>query len=591
VVDNDAPGAEDATVNLTAATVRIDANSSAGTAGNFLETNIGTLAATVNQTAADPPAGLAPGDVIYGLYVHEVNATVDPGLRLGTVDKVPVNRVQTNGNTLPQTDAAALEGVLATNNDPKIQVRADHGNLDVQRTVETLGDGSSGGVTRLTGAVVLEAPGGFVTLNPLPTVLIKTGTGQISLIPTIGDVTVTPFTAPGGFEVIPGYPLCSVEIVTLTVNDPRGRNYRLDVDWAVGLPAESQLIYQNTPTNALTPSTTPTLPIDSETGIPPLNHTVHHDYHTDDITARANPTANIVTTFTVSFDFRGGAFSDSFVRNGIQLFQAGVPVTVHVHIDQTVDLRVPVMGIRSYAQVIEEEKKVVVAEPVFHPMRESSSALAESYEVIATLPGAAIDPLDHLELWRVTAQGRQLREVFVRRWADGDATVLDDLPGLFGALKNDHYRLYLVREDKRIMQFFNILLKDGIPLSPPQAEAVAPPQADAAPPPSLAQPPSSAVGAQAAAVDTIVPQGMAHETATVGAVTSAVDEELPESAAASDDTAGADLPVAATIGAALLVHPTQRVWERRIEQAMRAGRRRPLTKLARLCRRAVRPCG
>jgi hypothetical protein len=162
---------------------------------------------------------------------------------------------------------------------------------------------------------------------------------------------------------------------------------------------------------------------------------------------------------------------------------------------------------------------------------------------------------------------------------------------LFGALKNDHYRLYLVREDKRIMQFFNILLKDGIPLSPPQAEAVAPPQADAAPPPSLAQPPSSAVGAQAAAVDTIVPQGMAHETATVGAVTSAVDEELPESAAASDDTAGADLPVAATIGAALLVHPTQRVWERRIEQAMRAGRRRPLTKLARLCRRAVRPCG
>jgi hypothetical protein len=591
VVDNDVPGAEDATVNLTAAAVRIDANSSAGTAGNFLETNIGTMAATVNQTTADPPAGLAPGDVIYGLYVHEVNPAADAGLTLGTVGPVPVNRVQTNGSTAVQTDAAALEGVLATNNDPKIQLRADHGNLNVQRTIETLGDGSSGGVTRLTGAVVLEAPGGAVTLNPLPTVLIKTGTGQISLIPTIGDVTVTPFTAPGGFEIIAGYPLCSVEIVTLTVNDPRGRNYRLDVDWAVGVPAESQLIYQNTPTNALTPSTTPTLPIDSETGIPPLNHTVHHDYHTDDITARANPTANIVTTFTVSFDFRGGAFSDSFVRNGIQLFQAGVPVTVHVHIDQTVDLRVPVMGIRSYAQVIEEEKKVVVAEPVFHPVRESSSALAESYEVIATLPGAAIDPLDHLELWRVTAQGRQLREVFVRRWADGDATVLDDLPGLFGALKNDHYRLYLVREDKRIMQFFNILLKDGIPLSPPQAEAVAPPQADAAPPPSLAQPPSSAVGAQAAAVDTIVPQGMAHETATVGAVTSAVDEELPESAAASDDTAGADLPVAATIGAALLVHPTQRVWERRIEQAMRAGRRRPLTKLARLCRRAVRPCG
>jgi hypothetical protein len=229
---------------------------------------------------------------------------------------------------------------------------------------------------------------------------------------------------------------------------------------------------------------------------------------------------------------------------------------------------------------IEEEKRVIeYVAPESRPVIEAGSMEYGTVELLTPLPGAAIDPQDHLELWRITARGE---EVYVQAWPDGDASVLDDLPRLFKELQNDHYRMYVVRAGKKLQPYFNILIKDGIPLPAPRTAAG---DRTEAPPPDAGQRPVTAHSVQ--------PQDLPPTAAAPAQAERPADSELgprPETPGREDaPSTGPGTAAVSAAAAAVLWHPSQQAWERRLDQALRAGRGRSLSKLGRISRRPRTP--
>jgi hypothetical protein len=189
-------------------------------------------------------------------------------------------------------------------------------------------------------------------------------------------------------------------------------------------------------------------------------------------------------------------------------------------------------------------------------------------ELITPLGSVDIGPEEHLELWRVPAS--EIGELQVRIWADGDASALDDLPGLFRSLGNDHYRLYLVRGSRKVL-LLDVLLRNGVPLP-----VVRPPDAGAATAP------------QSPADDQVLPDPVDQNAAARDEAASeiAVPDETPEAETdASADQATGEATAASALAAAAWGQHRELRWEERVDQSLRRFQGRSLNRLARIVRR------
>jgi hypothetical protein len=221
--------------------------------------------------------------------------------------------------------------------------------------------------------------------------------------------------------------------------------------------------------------------------------------------------------------------------SGIKFFRNGdEPVGIRIVVKETVELQPPALGMNIFPDLEEEKPTVVYREPDVRPLIVNRSSESAAIELITPLGSVDIAPEDHLELWRVPAS--EIGELQVRIWADGDASALDDLPGLFRALGNDHYRLYLVRGSRKVL-LLDVLLRNGVPLPvvrPPAADAASQPQAPAegqAPPEPADQ--NAEAAAESASAITVPVDMQASET----------DE--PAGQAAGNSTAAVAFAVAA----------------------------------------------
>ena len=470
------------------------------------------------------------------------------GLTIATVDG-------TSGVTIANGGAA-----------DNILLSAVVGDLTINASVTTTGNGT------ITGRA-----GGNLQLNAAAAVVIETATGRISTItPT---VTITPHQFRPNEEVDVGNIVSTATMDQLIVGDVQGTNYRVDTDWGVSGDPSQNLVYQvvDIVTGELAPSAVPTSQIDATTV-----HTVTHEYPTIALQLRPDTSADIFAVFTFSFDYRGGTPGDDFVSNGIQLFEDTTqPVVVRVTVAETVRLRLPNVGAPQFLQTPREEAKVEVSVPETRTISKTSSTETPGFELISPLPGAAIDPQDHLELFRVAVEDE---EIPVKRWDDGDASALDDLPRLFGGLDNDHYRLYLMRDGEKLERYFDVLVKDGIPLPPP---VTAQSQAADAAQNVLADGPSDNVDSEAKADDANSGElSLRPADLSVGQDHPIVAPDV--SNVSNQHEPGNEQTVAVAVGAAALVSGFQRSWETRVDRAMKNLGNRSLNKISRLCRRSKR---
>jgi len=84
------------------------------------------------------------------------------------------------------------------------------------------------------------------------------------------------------------------------------------------------------------------------------------------------------------------------------------------------------------------------------------------------LAGLVGDQSARIELLRASGPKKE-DEVLARRWDTGDFSVLNNLTGLFGELRNGHYRLYTVRQGFDEDLTLDFYLRNGI-LQPPPVE-------------------------------------------------------------------------------------------------------------------------
>ena len=218
---------------------------------------------------------------------------------------------------------------------------------------------------------------------------------------------------------------------------------------------------------------------------------------------------------------------------------------------------------------------------------ETSTLQQESIEILSSVSGIAIDPEDHYELWWVPRRGGQ--EAPLQRWPDGDATPEEDPDRLRRDPQNNLrpnglYRLYLFpkgkEKDKALrLEFW---LENGI-MTTPQADQTqalsprldvahglpAPPRPAGLPAAAAAPAVGSEPEAEPAEQRLSVPPASATESADTGL--SAAEQSLAAAAA--------------VLGTGLLVDPTQRLWERRVDQTLGRFAHRSWNKLARLSRR------
>jgi len=482
-----------------------------------------------------------------------------------------------SGLTIATVDGTAGVTIAGGGAGDNILLSAVGGDLTINASVTTTGNG-----------IIVGRAGNDFLLDPATTVVVETGLGRIST--TTPTFTIIPHQFEPGIELFVDAGANTVEalIDRLFIVDQEGLNYRLDVDWGVPGDPNREVSYQREA--ALRPGelqffldsdAVAASDIDGKANADPVvvanNHKLEHVYSLDDFLARTDPSATVTVAFTGSFDYRGGTIND----NGIRLFEDMTqPVIVRIVVNRTVDLDPPAIGIMSFAPQQREEPTVLLQEAEARPVVKTSSAEAPGFELISPLPGAAIDPQDHLELFRVTVEGE---EVFVRRWDDGDASAVDVryLPKLFGELDNDHYRLYLIRDGKKLQRFFDVLVKDGIPLPPPEtAQSQAAHDTENV----LADGPSDNVDLEPKADD-----ANSGEISLRPVDLSAGQDhpiEAPDvSNVSNQHDPGNEQTFAAAAGAAAFVSGFQRSWETRVDRAMKNLGNRSLNKISRLCRR------
>jgi hypothetical protein len=393
--------------------------------------------------------------------------------------------------------------------------------------------------------------------------VVSTPTGSIGTLP----LTVTAFSPPkpNGFNI----DIDLTADITVTILDGDGSNFQVDIDWLPEVTNPALEVTYPPIGGPLTPVPGYTANIDGDPKPDPVVrvYTIPYQFLLIDLRSRDNPAATIVVPVTVTFDYRAGQ------KNGIEFFDQDGAVRVRTTV--LVDVEPPALGFISVGGVEEEKKSLVYDQPEPLAVQESRSFENPSVEILTPLLGAAIDPQDHLELWRVTARGE---EVFVRAWPDGDASVLDDLPRLFKDLQNDHYRLYVVRAGKKLQAYFNILIKDGIPLPAPRMAVD-----------GRAESPPPGAGPQPVADRPVSPQELPPAVDAPVPAARPDDSELGRSPAPpAEEDAPSGGPRAAAVSAAaaaVLLHPSQPAWERRLDEALRAGSGRSLSKLGRSVRR------
>jgi len=362
----------------------------------------------------------------------------------------------------------------------------------------------------------------------------------------------------------------------LRIEDAVGVNYRLNVNWILSPNASNdinlqpayqyrgQLLDGVPHIQAIDPNDWGVFAGDTD-------YVIQHEYDIADFYPRADgldPAAVIPVIFTFSFDLRPGA-NPGTTDSGIKFFQNGdEPVGIRIVIEETVELQPPAMGIAIFADIEEETAKVVYRAPEMRPPIINRSPESTAIELITPLGSVDIGPEEHLELWRVPAS--EIGELQVRIWADGDASALDDLPGLFRSLGNDHYRLYLVRGSRKVL-LLDVLLRNGVPLP-----VVRPPDAGAANVP------------QSPADDQILPDPADQNAATAAEAASAiaVPVETPETETdPSADQASGEATAASAFAAAAWGQHRQLRWEERVDQSLRRFHGRSLSRLARIVRR------
>lgn len=517
-----------------------------GSADQHLDTSIGVLQA--RTAGGDIYIDEASGLVVAGEGIHTLADTANIGIRVAA------------GNL------TIASSITAAGVDPDIQLTTV-GDLYINRSVITSGDGSAGGGT------IVGRAGGMVYLDASPHVILQTGTGRISRTDPLVYVLPHEFMADTHLELDDELGLFFAMMDRVYADDPAGWNYRLDVDWGVtssGIP--SMISYRVSDQTEggqqlLLPDIEAAEPImgHKPTAVDPFagDYKLRHAYDEIDFMARDDPSAPVPVVFTYSFDYRGGDRD----QNGIQLFNSSTPIAAtQILVIHQVDLNPPVIGITVFPPEREERVAVVQRVPDVQPRLEIRSRESASVELFTPLSSATVDPQEHIELWRVTARGE---EVLVTRWPEGDASVLDGLPELFRELGNDHYRLYLMRGGNRIQIYFDVLIRQG--QATPVRQAPAAPVADDdgagdAPPAERdqelpADPP--------AGIDD--PAG-----AEIGAPESAQEPGSSEPHAAS-----AAMGVAA---AALLVPPADSDWSRRVDETLKRLGARSMNKLARIGR-------
>jgi len=418
--------------------------------------------------------------------------------------------------------------------------------------------------------------------NGDPIVIIETVSESVGEIPTGDDVIIVLHDFGTGANVQPGFP-DTLAIFDVFMVDVWGGNFRVDIDWGLG---EDRFVYQvsnDLPNRIVAWDGNEEAKSPVVGGVP---YVVWHSYITEEIINRPSATDPLFVTITVSFGFGGGEPGETD-DNGITLIensnQSGAGEAENggelVVATKMLELSVPAIGFASIVQPEEAIEEIAAREQERPAVPLPTPAAAAEQEVAAVLAAAVLNPAAHLELWRVTATGDEIRAR--EPWPTGDTSALNDLPGLFSTLRNGHYRLYSFREGEDRELILDFYLEGGVLQEAPAEEQPRPAKAQ--------QEPSTGVQAADEAPDSQQsdtsdgtarfpsPSGVnvgRGQSVDAGAMGES-DERLPT----------AEESIVAALGAGLLLHPAQRLWEQRVDQALKQAGRRSQNKISRMCRR------
>ncbi|MCL4206325.1 MAG: hypothetical protein KJ000_27905 [Pirellulaceae bacterium] len=562
--------------------------------GELLRIDVVTVAATTTQgdlQIVDLSGGLTVGTVggINGLsitgglagdsiVVQTMNVLMQDVNNDWVID-VPGNLTISEPIEITSTDPAGVGDITleAGVNPGNEDVLAGDLNLNANLSITNTTNSADNVIER--GVITGTASGGF-SYDPLNVgVIVETirGSAGAEIIGRISSVAPVVHIPANGVPKTIDQSIWAT-IGPIQIDDVDGVNYRLNVNWIVGTdPGDGidvQPAYQDRGNLldgvSLLQEFDPD-PNEWGTFVGNTIYVIQHEYQQDDFYRRwdtKDPAAVIPVLFTFSFDLRPGE-ANGETDSGIKFFRNGnEPVGIRVVVQETVELQPPAIPINIFPELEEDKPTVVYRAPEMRPPIINRSPESTAIELITPLGSVDIGPEEHLELWRVPAS--EIGELQVRIWADGDASALDDLPGLFRSLGNDHYRLYLVRGSRKVL-LLDVLLRNGVPLP-----VVRPPDAGAANVP------------QSPADDQILPDPADQNAATAAEAASAiaVPVETPETETdPSADQASGEATAASAFAAAAWGQHRQLRWEERVDQSLRRFQGRSLSRLARIVRR------